>query len=459
MTYVENLASFVDRASWQDISDQARRALKIRVLDSIGCAIGAVEGEPIRILRSMIHEFGGKEHSTLVGGGKTAPDRAAYYNGALIRYLDFNDSYLAKGETCHPSDNLGAILAAGEYAGASGRELLTALAVAYQVQCRLSDVAPVRDRGFDHVTQMVFSAAAGVCKILKLDLERTANALAIAGTAYNALRVTRTGALSHWKGLAAPNTGRNALHAAFMAKYGITGPPQVFEGNKGWMETVSGYWELDWAQEDLERVSRTIIKKYNAEIHSQSAIEGALDLKHEHNLRPEEIDTVHIAIFDVAYKIIGGGEEGDKTIVQVKEEADHSLQYMVAVALLDDRVLPEQYLPERILRDDVQTLLNQVSVVPDKTYSERFPDEVGCKITITTRDGRKFVKEKRDYEGFLTRPSTWETVENKFRFLSSAYADERHQKEILNVIDRLEDVQVREFVNLLATMETFSPDQ
>jgi 2-methylcitrate dehydratase len=132
---------------------------------------------------------------------------------------------------------------------------------------------------------------------------------------------------------------------------------------------------------------------------------------------------------------------------------------MVAVALLDDRVLPEQYLPERILRDDVQTLLNQVSVVPDKTYSERFPDEVGCKITITTRDGRKFVKEKRDYEGFLTRPSTWETVENKFRFLSSAYADERHQKEILNVIDRLEDVQVREFVNLLATMETFSPDQ
>jgi 2-methylcitrate dehydratase len=82
---------------------------------------------------------------------------------------------------------------------------------------------------------------------------------------------------------------------------------------------------------------------------------------------------------------------------------------------------------------------------------------VGCKITITTKDGRKFVKEKWDYEGFLTRPATWETVENKFRFLSSAYTNERHQKEILDLINRLEDVQVREFVNLLATTEALSP--
>src|SRR5205807_9485531 len=151
-------------------------------------------------------DFGGTGHCTLIGGGRTAPDRAALYNGALVRYLDFNDSYFAPGETCHPSDNLAPVLAAAEYASGSGREFLTALAVAYQVQCRLSDEAPVRARGLDHTTQGAYAAAAGASRALGLDATATANAIAISGTAFNALRVTRTGALSNWKGLAYPNT-------------------------------------------------------------------------------------------------------------------------------------------------------------------------------------------------------------------------------------------------------------
>ncbi|MEJ2266616.1 MAG: MmgE/PrpD family protein [Anaerolineales bacterium] len=455
MTIAEQMASFVKRASWGEISQEARDALKLRVLDSLACALGALEGEPIVILREQIDEFGGKPQCTLIGGGKTAPDRAAFFNSALVRYLDFSDSYLAKGETCHPSDNLGAILAAGEYAAASGKELLAALGVAYQMQCRLSDVAPVRDRGFDHVTQQAFSATAGVCKILDLDIEHTANALAIAGTAYNALRVTRTGELSHWKGLAAPNTARNGLHAAFMGMNGITGPPEVFEGNKGWKETISGPWELDWGKEDLERVRRTIIKKYNAEIHSQSAIETALDVKHEHDLQSEGIRSIRIDIFDVAYRIIGGGEEGDKTVVRTKEEADHSLQYMVAVALLDDQVLPAQYSPERIEREDVQRLLREVTVRPERAYSERFPGEMACKVTITTRDGNEYTKERRDYEGFFTRPASWETVENKFRFLSAAYAPTDLQEKIIEVVRGLEEAEVRDLTRVLADPRGF----
>src|SRR5262249_5938485 len=163
---------------------------------------------------------------------------AAFFNSVLVRYLDFNDSYLAKGETCHPSDNLGAVLAACEYSDRSGRDLLTALAVAYQVQCRLSDVAPVRAKGFDHTTQGSYAVSAGVAKGLGLDRERTAHALAICGTAFNALRVSRTGALSNWKGLAYPNTAFGCMHATFLAMRGITGPLEVFEGNKGFMESI-----------------------------------------------------------------------------------------------------------------------------------------------------------------------------------------------------------------------------
>src|SRR5947208_761826 len=169
MTQVEQLAAFAARARYADRSEEACRALTIRVLDALGCAVGALGAEPMAMLREHVDEFGGRPLATMIGGHRVAPDRAALYNAALVRYLDFNDSFLAKGETCHPSDNLGAVLAAAEYANQSGRELLTALAVAYQVQCRLSDVAPVRARGFDHTTQGAYAVAAGVSRALGLD--------------------------------------------------------------------------------------------------------------------------------------------------------------------------------------------------------------------------------------------------------------------------------------------------
>jgi 2-methylcitrate dehydratase len=449
-TRSERLASFVEHAAWEDLSPAAREALKIRILDSLGCAFGALNGLPVRLLREMIEEFGGNPICALLGGGYAPPDHAAFHNGALIRYLDFNDSYLAKGETCHPSDNIGAVLAAAEYSLASGRQFLTALAVAYQVQCRLSDVAPVRARGFDHTTQGAFAAAAGAAKALELSAPQIANALGISGTANNALRVTRTGELSHWKGLAYPNTAFDALRAAFLAMRGITGPREVFEGNKGWCQTISGDFEIDWPRENLERVTRTILKKYNAEIHSQSAIEGMIELTREHGFAGREIDRIRIDIFDVAHLIIGGGVEGDKTIVRTKEEADHSLQYMVSVAALDGEVMPPQYEPDRIARDDVQSLLHRVTVVPDPGFSRRFPDEHACRITVALKDGRTFAKEKSDYEGFHTRPMSWAKVEEKFHLLSEGAVDVFRREEIASAVRNLDGIPVKDLVKLLA---------
>jgi 2-methylcitrate dehydratase len=183
MTCAEELAKFVVASSFEDLSGEVVNQLKIRVLDGLGCAIGALSGQPVKSVRKLESEFGGLPFNTLIGGGKSSPDRAAFYNGALVRYLDFNDSFLSKDETCHPSDNIASALAASEYADASGKEFLVSLAVAYQVQCRLSEVAPLRDRGFDHVTQGAYAVAAGVSKALGLDVDKTANALAISGFA------------------------------------------------------------------------------------------------------------------------------------------------------------------------------------------------------------------------------------------------------------------------------------
>jgi 2-methylcitrate dehydratase len=454
---VRDLAAFVNNAAYDDLSEEAAKQLKIRLLDSLGTAIGAVEGPPAQSLRSMIDDLGGSEMSTLIGGGKTATDRAALYNSALVRYLDFNDSYLAKGETCHPSDNIGSLLAAGDYANINGEDFLTALALAYQIQCRLSDEAPVRDKGFDHTTQGSYAVAAGVSKALGLDEKQTANAVAIAGTALNALRVTRTGKLSNWKGLAYPHTAFGCTHAALMAKYGIAGPPAVFEGNKGFMDAIAGEFCIEWHNEDLERVTDTIIKKYNAEIHSQSSIEAMMELKDEYDFTADEVDKIEIEIFDVAYNIIGGGEEGDKTIVRVKEEADHSLQYMVSAALLDGQVMPAQYEQSRIESDDIQSLLQKVKVSPKKEYSDRFPDEMPTKLSVHLENGKTRQIEKSDYEGFRTQPMSWETVSNKFEGLAEPYTSSELRENIIVTVQDFEQHTVDELMKLLTEVKINSP--
>lgn len=455
MTQVEQLATFVTGARYEDLSAGARQQLKIRIIDALGCALGALEGPPIKMVRAQLDDFGGRPLATLIGGGKTAPDRAALYNSALVRYLDYNDSYIAKNETCHPSDNLGAVLAASEYARLDGKELMTALAVAYQVQCRLSDVAPVRAKGFDHTTQGAYAVAAGVARTLQFDQGRVANALAISGTAYNALRVTRTGHLSHWKGLAYPDTAFGATHAAFLAMRGVTGPREVFEGNKGLMDAITGPFELDWAREDLEAVCRTSVKKYNAEFHSQAVLEGVLELRATRQFRPGEVERVEIEVFDVAYHIIGGGEEGDKRQVHTKEEADHSLPYMVAVALLDGEVSPEQYQSERILRQDVQSLLQNIIIQPAEDLSAHFPAQMPCRIRIKLKDGRVLSQEKRDYEGFYTRPLTWEQAIAKFARLAAPYSDPVQRVALIEAVEHLETIEVAYLTALLGT--TCSP--
>jgi 2-methylcitrate dehydratase len=437
-TLAEQLAIFVVRIHYDDISADAVQQLKIHTLDAIGCAIGAIEATPIKALRAQVEDFGGKPLTSLIGGGKTSPILAAFYNSTLERYLDFMDSFVAKHETCHPADNVMSVLAATEYAGKTGKDFLTALAVAYQVQCRLSEVAPARPKGFDHTVQGAYAVAAGVAKALGLDQDGAANAVAIAGASYQGLRVTRSGNLSNWKGLAYPNIAYGATDAAFLAMRGITGPLEVFEGKGGLMDAITGKFEMDWSKENVEMVLKTNIKKYNAEFHAQTAMEAVLDLRAKEHINAAEIKTIRLAIFDVAFNIIGGGNDGNKQHVKTKEEADHSLPYMIAVALLDGAVTPAQYDAKRILKQDVQSLLQKVTIQPDKSMSDRFPEEMPCRLDIELNSGRKLSIEKHDYEGFYTRRMPWDAMVAKFNSIASPYASEIQCAAIVDAVAHLE---------------------
>lgn len=455
MTEVHELAKFVHDAKFSQLSEKAVEQLKIRVLDTVGIAIAALDAPPLVAIRQLTESLGGNGASTLIGGGTSAPDRAAFYNVALSRYLDFMDSYLAKGETNHPSDNIGAVLAAAESADtsgsdSSGADFLTAVAVAYQVHTRLSDVAPVRAKGFDHTVQGAYAVAAAVSKALGLSVEQTANAIAISGTANNALRVTRTGALSNWKGLAYPQVAKEGTFASLLARAGITGPAEVFEGNKGFKETIAGDFSIDWSKENLESILRTIIKKHNAEIHSQSSIDAAIDIRSQSGFDAQKIAAVRITTFQVAFDIIGGGEEGSKREIRTKEEADHSLLYMVAAALLDGEVQPATYAPERITRADVQDLLQKVTVTPDAGYSARFPDEMPSRVEVELTDGTVLTATTASYKGFFTNPLDWADALAKFNVLVTPFTGEELRDELAEVIHNLDTQPVRKLTELLA---------
>ena len=283
-----------------------------------------------------------------------------------------------------------------------------------------------------------------------LNIEQTANAVAISGTANNALRVARTGQISNWKGIASPMVAFAAMQQSFLAKRGVTGPIEIFEGNKGFKDTIAGEFEIDWAKEGLEKAKGTIIKKFAAETHAQSALEGIMDLCRENDINIDHINRIQINIFGVAYHIIGGGAEGGKKTMQTKEQADHSLTYMIAVALLDGHVLPEQYEPERIKKNDVQQLLLKINIREKEEYSAKFPEELNVDIRITMKSGESFSIHKKDFEGFTSRPADWKIVEEKFRNLSKSYTTKETLDRIIKIIKNLEDYSIKDLMKQLS---------
>src|SRR5437762_6530490 len=285
-TLAEQMAEYVAGLRFEEMPAPVVHEVKRRVIDSIGCALGAWKAEPCVIARHVASQFSAERGATLLGTTHRAPpDWAAFANGCLVRYLDYNDTYLSK-EPAHPSATLPAALAAAEAAGATGRQLITAILLAYEVQCRFCDVASLRAHGWDHVTYGAFSSALAAATLFGLDARRMRHALGIAGVAGVALRQSRVGELSHWKGCAFANAARHGVYAALLAREGMTGPAPIFEGEKGFEKLVSGPlndFKLPTVASGLRpddfMILKTSIKFWPAEYHSQSAIEAALKLR------------------------------------------------------------------------------------------------------------------------------------------------------------------------------------
>ncbi len=448
-TLADRLAAFALATRFEDLPGSVVVEARRRLIDAFGCAAGALR-EPAPIIAWTVAQgVQSRPGAALFGGGRSSPDWAAFSNGVHIRYLDCNDTYLSL-EPAHPSDNWAAVMAVGEHAGADGRAWIAAATVAYEVQCRLADAVSIRARGWDHVTYGALSTSLAASKLLGLDHARTVHALGIAGTTSAALRLTRAGELSMWKGCAFAHAARNGVFAALLAREGMTGPAPLFEGDMGFWQQVSGPFEVaqlggpsasDWM------LPRTSIKFVPAEYHSQSAIAAAFELRPGIG-DPARIRSIEIATFRTAVEIIG--QDPEKWRPKTRETADHSLPYCTAVALVDGAVTADQFSQARLNDPALLDLVARTTVVEDPALTAGYPNGIPNRVTVTLDDGSTLVSEVAFPPGHDKNPLTDAQLALKFHGLADAAISRDRARQVWDRVAKLDtDPRPHEAIALL----------
>jgi 2-methylcitrate dehydratase len=446
------MAEFVVRADQSDLIGQVLPMLKRNVLDSIACALGALDGELIPTIRAHAEQFSSRPTATFIGGGRASVDQAAFFNAVLVRYPDLLDTYLTPGGLCHPADNFGAVFAVAEHVDAPGADFLLALAVAYEIQSRFSAQVPVMGRGLNHALQLAMSAAAGSAKLLALDVEHTADAIGASAADNVSLAAVHAEPVSTWKGISPAITGMRAVYNTMLAGRGITGPRALFEGPNGLERLFDQTIDMRTSDRSLTAVEQTYLKQYCSLIHGQVIIDATLALRDQYGITVADVKSVTLEVFQGAFDIAGGGSYGNKDHPSTKEQADYNLKYLVGVALLDGQVGPEQLETERVRRDDVRDILARVQVEAAADLTAAYPERTAARVHIALHDGRELHREQSDFEGSPTRPMSWDRVVQKLHWLGEPFADATLRAEIIDAVWRLDEISVAEVAGLLGAV-------
>src|SRR6266852_6038341 len=410
------LSDYACRLTYDDLSPETVHQVKRTLVDTLGCGAGAFESEPASIARRMAARVQGRPSARILGTRETtSTDLAAFANTVLVRYLDCNDTYAARG-TGHPSDMIPAVLAVGDGHGADGRAVITAIAAAYEAFCRLADRIPLK--GWDQGMFAAIGAACGAGKILGLDQAAIGNAISIAITSGVPLGVTRIGELSMWKGCATAAAIRTGVFAAELAAEGMTGPGHAFEGRDGLWQHLgidAPKWPRFGGDGEPFRITRTSFKAYPSVVHTQGPIGLVLELREQ--VAAAEIEAVHVATYGDAVRRTAA--EAEKWDPATRETADHSIPYLVAAAFQDGGVTPATFAPSRIQDPALRPLIKKLTVAEEPEFTRRYPAESCTRIAVTTTDGRQVVAETSHPKGHRRNPLTDTEVELKFRGLAS----------------------------------------
>ncbi|MEX2430371.1 MAG: MmgE/PrpD family protein [Dehalococcoidia bacterium] len=450
----DRLVSYAAALRYEDLGPEVVHQVKRLTIDSIGCGLGAFTSDPVKAIRDVTASISSPWSATVLGTREqTTPDMAAFVNGTMVRYLDFNDAYNG-ADTAHPSDNIPVVLAAAEAYGAPGQELVTGIVLAYEVQSAWADTFGLRVAGpWDQAVYATISTPLGAGKVMDLTEEQMREALRLSMVGGMAMGEARRGMISHWKAAAVPNAGRNGVFAAMLAERGLTGPPAIFNGTHGFFASITG-GEVEMEPLGHEggngrhfRIMDSRVKRFPSGFFSQTAIEGALEARDALGITGgNDVRRVHIRTFDSGFHVMAG--DPTRWHPDTRETADHSIPYVVSCALHFGSLEPSHFEDEMLGDQSLLDLMQKVEVVKDPECQAAWPEAILNIVTVETTDGRSHTARVPYYQGHFKRPMSDQDLENKFQRLTSGLLSKHQQHAALQALWRLDEVD-----NLTEVME------
>jgi len=439
-TIVEQLSAYATALRYEDLPPDVVVQAKRLIVDSVGCALGGYASAPAKIAREMAATVTSSRPANVIGSGASSSiDMATFANGVMLRFLDFNDGYTSKGESGHPSDSIAAILTVADALGRSGKDVIAATVLAYEVFCRICDEVDLKPLGFDHVTVGGMASTAAAARLFGLAEKDIAQALNLGIAPNVALYQTRIGHVSMWKGCAYANASRNAVFAAMLASRGMTGPAPIFEGVGGYFKAVtrSPFQLAKFGGRDTAyKILECSIKRFPLGQYSQTVVEAALELRAK-VASVDDIAEIRIETVTAAVRLMAGDPE--KWTPATRETADHSMPYTVAVALIYGKV-ESQHFDDNYLRDpQILALARRVKVAISEEADRHMPHAMRCHFTLTTKAGATHATMVDYHKGHYKNPMSEAEIEAKFRPLTAGVLKPAQTDRLLGALWRLEE--------------------
>jgi 2-methylcitrate dehydratase len=436
------IAAYAHGLRFDALPEEVVHGAKVRLIDTLGVLMGGFPGEPCSIARSVAAAQPMANGATVIGTRmRTTAEMAGFVNGTTLRFLDMNDNYNWPGSAHgHPSDALAAVLAAAEVAGANGRDLISAVVLAYEVFLRTSDM--FRNQSMDTANLTCLASAVAAARLYGLDMEGIEQAISMAVVPNIILKQVRRGRKSMFKAVATGHAARAGVFSADLARAGMTGPDMPFDGEAGWYANAAHgrFDDIAWGGEGGEfRILLSGIKLRPANAGSIAAILAAERIAPISTF--EEIKRVTVAVSAYTRRAVGSGPV--PWAPDTREIADHSIPYLVATTLLDGTVDIGSFEPHKLRDARMRAMLPNIEVVEDAGYTRAYndtPPRELARVTVLMADGTRREGLSEDSSDGLNEKRSDTQIERKFRALAEPHIGAAQVKIVLDLLWHAEEL-------------------
>ena len=447
-SFSRQIAEFAVGLNYNDLSGDAIHEVKRYLYDSIGCAYGGYRTKDVGILHDIYKEMGGKEEATIIGFGERMPAvNATLVNSLMVRALDFNDIYW-KEDPSHPSDLIPAALAVGEKVGATMKEVIVAIILAYEFEMRLCEFAVpgVRERKWHHATLTQFVSPIVAGKLLELNVDQMVHAIGINGSHNHTIGCPTAGKLTMMKNTVDPMAVQSGVFAAFMAKKGYSGTEAVFEGKEGFMDVFGP----DWDQQKLLgglgekfKILECSMKGFPTEALTHTHLSCMLKVVKENDIKPEDIESVTVTTIARACDILF---DSHKYRPESRETADHSLPYCLAAAIVDRKITTASFSEEKMKDPAIWAVIDKIKGEASVEFEKMFPAKQPSKVVVKTTKGKEFEAYLEYPKGDPREPMTEDDLDDKFGGLAEGLLDKDRQKKVKQMVYTCEKISASDFM-------------